>query len=215
VGPAAGQIDHLVWSPLASPEFIGAPFAVTLTAQDYYNGTATNFTGTATLSGSWPGAVATNTILPSPSYVYSGSGSYYTDGYAFTPNTNVTVTHVRHYFGTKVSIWTDGGVLMASQSVSSVPGTWVETALATPIQLTAGTRYRVAAYTGGGSDYYRTDMPSAFPNGTINQSYEAYGDSFPSRLLKKVISTAFRCSASTQRLDKSSGVTARLKCWRN
>ena len=37
----------------------------------------------------------------------------------------------------------------------------------------------------------------------------------PSRLLKKVISTAFRCSASTQRLDKSSGVTARLKCWRN
>ena len=92
----------------------------------------------------------------------------------------MTVTHFRHYFGTKVSIWSDSGALLASRAVTSVPGTWVETALATPIQLTAGTRYRVASYTGGGYDYYRTDMASAFPNGTINQSYFASGDAFPS-----------------------------------
>jgi uncharacterized repeat protein (TIGR01451 family) len=179
VVPGHGQIDHLVWSPIASPEFIGVPFAVSLTAWDYYNGAATNFTGKVALSGSWPGGTATNTILPAPSYLYYNSGYYYTFGFAFTPNTNMTVTHVRHYFGTKVSIWTDAGVLLASRNVSSVPGTWVETSLTTPIQLTAGTRYRVAAYTGGGSYYYRTDMGSAFPNGTINQSCYASGDGFP------------------------------------
>ena len=179
VVPGRGQIDHLVWNPIASPQAVGEPFGVTVTAQDYYNTTATNFNGAVTLSGSWPGALSTNTILPSPSYQSYSSG-YYTFGYAFTPNTTMTVTHVRHYFGTKVSIWTDTGVLLASQNVTSVPGTWVETALTTPIQLTAGTRYRVASYTGGGNYYYRTGMASTFPNGTINQGYYASGDAFPS-----------------------------------
>jgi uncharacterized repeat protein (TIGR01451 family) len=176
--PAAGQVDHLAWSPIASPQMVGQPFGITVTAQDYYNGTATNFSGPVALSGSWPGALSTNTILPSPTYVYSSSGTY-TFGYAFTPATNLTVTHVRSYFGTKVSIWTDGGVLLASRAVSSVPGTWVETPLTTPIQLTAGTRYRVGAYTAGGNYFWRTDMSLQFPSGTINQAYEFSGDGFP------------------------------------
>ena len=174
--PASGQTTHFVWSTIPSPQSNGVPFAVTITAQDYYNGIATNFTGTVALScGS---GLATNTILPAPVFSLSNSGNW-TLGYAFTPSTNLTVTHVRHYSGTKVSLWTDGGTLLASQNVTSVPGTWVETPLASPIQLTAGTRYRLAAYTGGGIYYWRTDMGPSFTNGTINQSYYASGDLFP------------------------------------
>jgi autotransporter-associated beta strand protein len=124
------------------------------------------------------GVLSTNTILPSPVNTFSSSGTW-TLGYAFTPNANLTVTHVRSYFGTKVEIWTDTGTLLASQSVSSVPGTWVETALSSPIQLTAGAHYRLAAYTAGANYYWRSDLPGTFPNGTIDQSYETSSDAFP------------------------------------
>ena len=127
------------------------------------------------------GIIATNTILASPVANQTNTGSW-TLGYAFTPSTNITVTHVRSYFGTKVSIWTDTGTLLASQSVSSVPATWVETPLSTPIQLTAGSHYRVAAYTGGGTFYWRTDLGGTFPYGTIDQSYEITGDAFPTNI---------------------------------
>lgn len=86
---------------------------------------------------------------------------------------------MRSYFGTKVEIWTDTGTLLASQNVPSVPGTWVETPLSTPIQLTAGSHYRVAAYTASGTYYWRTDLGGTFPSGTIDQSYERSGDAFP------------------------------------
>ena len=91
------------------------------------------------------------------------------------------VTHVSHCFGNKVSIWTDTGTLLASVSYTSSAGTWTETALATPLQLHAGTKYRVATYTGGiGNAYYwRSDMDNAFPDGTIDTSYQRSGDSFP------------------------------------
>src|SRR5213075_1423452 len=39
--------------------------------------------------------------------------------------------------------------------------------------------YRVAAYTGGSSYYWRDDLGATFPNGTINQSCEGSGDAFP------------------------------------
>ena len=153
------------------------PFQVTIRARNDANGAATNFTGVLALTG-LGAAPVTNTILASPVFTTSGSGTY-TFGYSFTPNANLTVTHVRHCFGTKVSIWTDSGTLVASQNVSSTPGTWVETALSSPVQLTAGTTYRVAAYTGGGSYYWRTDLGPAFPNGTINQAYYSTADGFP------------------------------------
>src|SRR5204862_2521738 len=54
-----------------------------------------------------------------------------------------------------------------------------ETALSTPIQLTAGVAYRVAAYTGNSSYYWRNDLGGTFPDGTVNQSYDVSGDAFP------------------------------------
>ncbi|MEI6767195.1 MAG: DUF4082 domain-containing protein [Bacteroidota bacterium] len=117
-------------------------------------------------------------ILGNPSYVNSGSGSY-TLGYSFTPNTTITVTAVRRYFGSAIKIWTDGGTLLANQAVSGSDAVWTTTALSTPITLNAGTTYRIAAFTNGGSYYWRTDMSSAFTNGVINSSYEIGGDAFP------------------------------------
>src|SRR5262249_13057887 len=97
-------------------------------------------------------------------------------------NKDLLVTHVRHYFGTKISIWTDAGALVTSQTVNSAPGTWKETPLATPVQLSANTTYRVAAYTGGGNYYYRTGLGSTFPDGAINQAFFAVGDGFPTNV---------------------------------
>jgi len=100
-------------------------------------------------------------------------------GHRFTPTNDIRVTHVRHYWGTKVSIWTDGGTPLASKTVTSTPGTWVETALDTPVSLSSGTTYRVAAYSGLSGIYYARDgtFPFDFPHGTIdNACIGAYED---------------------------------------
>ena len=175
VDPAVAT--HFTWDTIPSPQCPNVPFQVTIRARNDADGAATNFTGVLALTG-LGSAPVTNTILASPVFTVSGSGTF-TFGYSFIPNANLTVTHLRHCFGTKVSIWTDSGTLVASQSVSSTPGTWVETALSSPVQLTAGTTYRVAAYTGGGSYYWRTDLGTTFPNGTINQAYYSTVDGFP------------------------------------
>jgi len=47
------------------------------------------------------------------------------------------------------------------------------------VQLSAGTTYRLAAYTGGGTYYWRDDLGSAFQDGTLSTSYEGSGDAFP------------------------------------
>jgi hypothetical protein len=102
-------------------------------------------------------------------------------GYAFTPSTNVLVTAVRSYTGDQVSIWTDSGTLLGSQSTSS-SGSWVETPMATPITLSAGTTYRVGARIPQGTNgYYRTaSWPTTFANGSVGQNfYWSYGDVFP------------------------------------
>ncbi len=100
-------------------------------------------------------------------------------GYSFTPNTTLTVTHVRYYSGSKVSIWTDAGVLLASQKVVSTERVWLETALATPVTLQAGSTYRVGVYTAANYYYRNSTGPYTFAYGTINHSYSYPGDSFP------------------------------------
>jgi hypothetical protein len=104
-----------------------------------------------------------------------------TQGYAFTPNTNLLITAVRSYSSDQVSIWTDSGTLLGSQSTSS-SGAWVETPMATPITLAAGTTYRVGARIPTGMHgYFRTvAWPTTFANGTIGQNfYYSYGDICP------------------------------------
>jgi uncharacterized repeat protein (TIGR01451 family) len=174
-----GQVDHFTWSVIASPQYTNVPFGVTIAALDFFNNPVTNFNGTVALSGSMGGGLTTNTMFGNITHSASYNFGTFTIGHSFTPNTNILVTHIRHYSGTKVSIWTDAGILLASQNVISVPGSWVETPLLTPVQLLAGQRYRIGLYTGGMIYYGRFDQSSTFSDGTIDQAYEISGDGFP------------------------------------
>jgi uncharacterized repeat protein (TIGR01451 family) len=173
-----GMVDHFAWSPISSPQYVGEPFGTTLTALDAFNTPVTGFNGTAILTGLDNGGPPTNNLLGNPPY-YSSSYSYYTAGYSFTPTNNLTVTHVRSYSGTKVSIWTEAGTLLASQNLSGTSGVWTETALGTPLQLNAGSTYRVGVYAGSYYLYYWYPTTNNFPDGTILVNYYAYGDVFP------------------------------------
>ncbi|HTB79825.1 MAG TPA: putative Ig domain-containing protein [Opitutaceae bacterium] len=170
---AYGSLDHFIWGTIGSPQTVGTPFAVTITAQDSVNNTVTGFTGTATLASAGP-----QTILNSPTSTNSGNNGTWTLGYSFTPSSPITVTAVRSYSGSKVSIWTDSGVLLASTPVSGPNGVWTDTPI-TPVQLQSGVTYRVAFLSGGQTYYWSTGLPSIFANGTINQDYSASGDAFP------------------------------------
>jgi len=116
--------DHFVWSVVPSPQMTGQPFTVTNTADDP-NGFQVNFMLPVNLSAWAPGAgPATNNLLGSPGAQEVDPGNNEaTLGYSFTPGTNLVVSGVLSYFGDKVSLWTDSGVLLASQHVASVEGT--------------------------------------------------------------------------------------------
>jgi hypothetical protein len=170
---------RLVWSAVPSPQFIGQPIHVTITALDASNNPL-DFRLPVTLSALMAGGAAgTNTILNSPSAQYSADdATEYVLGYSFTPNANLEVTAVRTYFGDKVSIWTAGGQLLASQNVVSVPGTWVDTPLPAPVVLAAGASYVITTHEPG-TYYFSGNLPATFANGTITQSLFDYGDVFP------------------------------------
>ncbi len=174
-------IDHLVWGVVAPTQALNTPFGVTITAQNLINGPATAFTGPVTLSASASGIGASSTVTGNQNANAYLSGSEMTHGYAFTPSTNVLITAVRSYSSDQVSIWTDSGTLLGSQSTSS-SGAWVETPMTTPIALSAGTTYRVGARIPAGTyGYFRTaSWPTTFANGTVGQNfYWSYGDVFP------------------------------------
>ncbi|HSV12730.1 MAG TPA: FG-GAP-like repeat-containing protein [Tepidisphaeraceae bacterium] len=173
----AGPVASFTWNTIGSTQTVNQPFGVTVTAKDANGFVATGYNGTSTLSGQI-GTTSSQTLLNGLTYTSSSSGTF-TLGYAFTPNTLATVTAVRSMFGTKVSIWTDTGTLLASQTVSGAAGQWTETALTTPITLQAGTRYRISEYTGGGSYFWRNDLPT-MPWATDGGGYFFAGDGFPS-----------------------------------
>lgn len=63
-----GELDHFVWDAIPSPQWVGEPFGVTLTALDAFNQPATNFSGPANLVASL-GPAGTNVVG-------TGTGSY-------------------------------------------------------------------------------------------------------------------------------------------
>jgi uncharacterized repeat protein (TIGR01451 family) len=171
-----GVLHHFAWFPIASPQPLNTPFNVILVAQDTFNNTVTNFTGTATLTGG-TGATPTN-IFGGADFTNSFDGDF-TLGFSFVPKVDITVTHFRHYTGTKVTLWTEAGTVLASQPVSSTPGTWLETPLDTPVRLTAGVTYVVAYYTGGAQYYFRSEPDTDFTDVTLLSGRYQSGDQFP------------------------------------
>jgi hypothetical protein len=174
-----GSVATLQWGSISGPKIANVPFAETITAMDGYGNVATNFNGSAALSGSVGTTTSANLLgsVPAPPYAYN-FGTF-TIGYTFTPSSNIQVTAVRSYGGTKVEIWTSSGTLLVSQPVSGPNGQWTQTPLTTPITLTGGSAYLIATYTAGQTYYGSMSLGSASPLGTLNLGYEASGDSFP------------------------------------
>jgi uncharacterized repeat protein (TIGR01451 family) len=202
LAPTPGYATHFVWSPIASPEAVSNYFGATITAQDYFNNPARNFTGPVAISASVSvTGTRTNTMFGNVNASYTDGNDNVTDGESFTPTNNITVTSVRYYFGSKVSIWANDGTLLASTNVTSTPGTWQETALSTPLQLFAGQTYVIGAYlSGDGNDYleyFLDGMPMNFPDGVINQSYSSGGDQMPIYLYFDLILVDIRYTVST------------------
>jgi uncharacterized repeat protein (TIGR01451 family) len=86
----AGEVNHFVWSTIPSPQFNGAPFTVNITARDYFNNTASNFTGVVALSG--VAGVTSNSLPVSPASSGNFSNGVWT-GSVMVPQlaTNVTL----------------------------------------------------------------------------------------------------------------------------
>jgi hypothetical protein len=168
-------------SVIPSPQVIGEPFPVTITAKDGANNTV-DYQVPVILSALVAGNdTGTNTIMGSPGVdqSYPDDPDEYVWGYSFTPSTNLKVTHVRHFFGDKVAIWTARRQLLASQNVVSVPGTWVDTPLPAPLILILGETYVLTVHGKAVERFWSDNLPPAFPHGTINQSYYDFGDKFP------------------------------------
>jgi hypothetical protein len=149
---------------------------VSITAEDAFNNLIANFTGTVALSGG-TGSTPTN-IFGGAAFINNGVGDF-TLGFAFVPKVDLTVTHFRHYAGTKVSLWTDAGLPLASEIVSSTPGVWQETPLASPVRLTTGMTYVLAFYTGGNDYYLRGEPDTDFADVTLLAGRYQTGDQFP------------------------------------
>lgn len=184
INSSSTAIDHFAWSPIGA-QGVNMPFGVAVSALNTTNGMATSFNGTASFTAAGVTAVS-NTMVGSLGTQQNSSYSFpITFGYTFTPNANLQVVAVRSYFGTKVSIWTGTGSLLASQSVASPGGSWVETPLASPLTLSAGVTYCVGAYCPAGTTnyctYYEGEWPTNFSNGTVGQTelYCGSGDGFP------------------------------------
>ncbi|HTQ50185.1 MAG TPA: protease pro-enzyme activation domain-containing protein [Candidatus Acidoferrales bacterium] len=58
-----GQVDHFIWSPIASPQFVSQSFAATVTAVDHSNNVVTSFSGTVGLSATGKSVVGLTNIL--------------------------------------------------------------------------------------------------------------------------------------------------------
>jgi hypothetical protein len=133
---------HFVWNPIPSPRFAGAPFAVTVQAENQANGLATDFTGTVVLvttngmpvnpavsgnfsQGAWAGTViiaqtGTNLML-------EASDSYGENGMANPINVvSLPMLATTSSGGTLYISWPvnpSGFVLETSPNLS--PGSWV------------------------------------------------------------------------------------------
>jgi len=174
-----GILDHFEWGTVASTQRRNTPFKSCLRMFDNLNQPVTN---SVSLTFSAIVSNASNTLLNSMSPLNTSSFGTFTLGYSFTPTTNITVTHVRSYGGSKISIWGEDQTLLASVPVDNVTGQWINTPLTNAIELSAGSHYYLGVYTGGNIYAWSSaTFPKTFAHGTINLGGYASTDAFPTR----------------------------------
>lgn len=179
-GPV-GDVDRLVWDTPATAS-AGMPFAGTLTALDERNNTATAAAGPAQLSAVSIDTSSSHRLLGQAPFTALNQFEKTTAGYSFTPSSDMWVESVRALGGGKISIWTDTGLLLASQAVTGPNGAWKESNLESPLSLLAGRTYRIGVFADVLTPFYnRFDASPDFAHGTIHQSYTEAGDAFPTQ----------------------------------
>jgi hypothetical protein len=176
---AAGKLHHFNLETFSNPTVAGRPVQTRIAAQDLSNSPVSDVVGPVCLSVGMSTANTNNMIigtnLPTVSYNFFPL----TLGYAFRPSVDILVTHFRYYSGTKISLWTDNGILLASESVTAQPPGWREKRLTSPVRLLAGQRYRLGFYSGGQPYYSRSDSANSFQHGSIEWGYFIGLDAFP------------------------------------
>ncbi len=109
----------------------------------------------------------------------NGSSYDYTMGFRFTANADITITKVKAYQDTmKVTIWDDSGVILATVDPATSASGWTAHSLSSPLALTSGQTYRIAAFT---NPYHSTSMSNvtSSPDITVLECRYSSGDNFP------------------------------------
>ena len=154
-----GALHHFAWNPIASPQGLGAPFAVAVTAQDSANNTVTTFTGTAALNcgpaarevgtgtASWTQPIhtywhdeRTQTIYPPAEVGAAGKitalALYVTTAPGQTLNAwTIRLKHTALASYGATPAWEGAGWTTVHQSNQTITGTgWVSFVFSTPFQ---------------------------------------------------------------------------------
>lgn len=131
-------------------------------------------------------------LFPSPSGTItsaSGGGSTWEQATQFSATMNGKITHIRFYkvpeeTGSHVGrIWSDTGTPLASQPFTNeTPSGWQEVQLGTPVQVTAGVRYRVSYNVNSFGAKIVSGLGSPITNGPLTAHgamYSTPSGSFP------------------------------------
>lgn len=172
-----GELHHFAWAPVPSSVLAGQQFPVRLEAKDLFNTTVSNFVGSVHL-GLATNVGANLTLLGSTEARPLTDLGYTTAGYLFTPHTNMQVTALRAYYGTKLSLWTGDGTFLAYTEVTTSQGAWADTVLTPPQQLYAHQQYRLYCYSGGRAICGRQDGSNGFAHGTIDGAFVNGGETY-------------------------------------
>ncbi len=172
-------VDHYEFASITSPQRAGQSFSVSVTAKDATGATVSGADGSLTLTAESQGA-GSNVIIgnQTPEYSIDGGTNVTILGYAFTPAKDLEVTHFRHYYGSKITLWDMGQVRLAEMTITNSPGSWIETSLDAPLTLKAGQTYLLTV-TATGYYYYRGDLLKTFTDGTIDQGFGDFSSNFP------------------------------------
>jgi len=171
-------VVRYVWDLIDGPQSQDQAFPVRIRAINALNGVVPTFQGTVHLKA-FQGGTAADTFWQEAGVSWEQADGPLTGGYAFTPMEDLLVTHVRHRFGDRVSIWTESGDLMVSQPVTSAPDAWRETPLSPPLHLRARHRYRIAAWSPATAYVAPGPAPASSPHIQLHHPVSWQGDAFP------------------------------------
>jgi uncharacterized repeat protein (TIGR01451 family) len=196
----AAQVSYFSIDPVSEAQHSGAPFNLTVTARDAAGNPATDFSGTVNLQAVSDHLASSHPIVGNigySSFSFNQNGPA-SAGFGFTPISDITVTHVRHFSGGRISIWTETGVLLTARDVVDFGGQWLETPLFLPLKLEAGQTYRVTFWSGSARYYWNNSaILTNFQHGLIGPNYLANADTFPTTVVPQTYLVDLRYTAGT------------------